>query len=216
MKFVPTTVTLYSPSGSVPPTKPQSTVTQLPQPVTIQPASIPLPFSKMSTPNAQSTLTSLPAGTLQPPPTATESSEEEMPEEEDLTPATPAPSPVLRPTLLQTPVSVLKGKSPAQPPSALKKAKVSPANQPVRRSVRIAQQVQSGKCTPRNEGSTGATTHKHDMPGGLGTPCEADPDYDDLPDLISCADDNLNNLDDEIEDNFCYYQDIHDMIAEAI
>jgi len=54
------------------------------------------------------------------------------------------------------------------------------------------------------------------MPGGLGTPREADPDYDDLPDLISCADDNLNDLDDEIEDNFCYYQDVHDMVAEAV
>ena len=104
VKFVPTTVTLYSPSGSVPPTKPQSTVTQLPQPATIQPASIPLPLSKMSTPDAQSAPTSLPAGTLQPPPTATESGEEEMPEEEELTPATPAPSPLLRPTLLWMPV----------------------------------------------------------------------------------------------------------------
>ena len=54
------------------------------------------------------------------------------------------------------------------------------------------------------------------MPGGLETPHEADPDYDNLPDLISCADDDLNDLDDKIEDNFCYYQSIHNMVAEAI
>jgi hypothetical protein len=34
--------------------------------------------------------------------------------------------------------------------------------------------------------------------------------------LISCADDDLNDLDDEIEDNFCYYQTIHNMVAKAV
>jgi len=60
MKFVPTIVTLYSPSGSVATTKPQSVVIQAPQPVKIQPTSIPLPPSKPSTPDAQGALTSLP------------------------------------------------------------------------------------------------------------------------------------------------------------
>jgi len=80
----------------------------------------------------------------EPYPYATESGEEEMPEEEDIIPVTPASSLVLQPTFLWTPTIPSKGKSPVQLPGAPRKAKDSPTyQQPICRSIQIMEQT---KC----------------------------------------------------------------------
>ncbi len=85
------------------------------QPTIIQPASVALPPSRASTPEVLSEVVPLHTKSY---PYTTESGEEEMPEEEDTVPATPASSPVHQPTLLWTPIALGKGKSPVQPPGA--------------------------------------------------------------------------------------------------
>ena len=141
IKFVSTTVTIYSPSPS------GSLVTSPPRPPP-SPPSTPPPTrttSPMSTPPKQ-------------PPVATESGEEEMPEredeEEEVRQQIFTSPPVSRPTI----ASQLKGKSPARP----KKPKTT--GEPVRRSQRIAEQAEK-----QGASGEGLTSQKPPMPGGLTT-----------------------------------------------
>jgi len=223
IKFVPITYTLYSPAVSIPATHPLPAIAQAPQapplpslpsgqqPAIIQPTSIALPPSRASTPEAPSEVVPLRAELY---PYATESGEEEMPEEEDTVPATPASSPIHQPTLLRTPTAPGKGKSPAQPPGAPRKAKDSPAyQQPVRRSVRIAEQ--SRRAPSRSESSSSAPIRKRRMPGGLGTPpTGAD---EDIADVALSAEEHLSSLSDtEDFPELSNHQSLCYMVAVAI
>ena len=113
IKFVPSMVTVYSPYSRVAPPLPE------PQPsATPQPAPVISPPTAPIQPSSAPASTSLPQG---PPPTATDSGEEEMPELEEDEDSIPniveSPPPVSRPTVR----SQLKQKSPIQSTSAPKK-----------------------------------------------------------------------------------------------
>jgi hypothetical protein len=135
-----------------------------------------------------------------------------MPEEEDTVPATPASSPLFQPTLLRTPTAPSKGKSPAQPPAAPRKAKDSPAYQlPTRRSIRIAEQTKRAQSA---ESSASVPASKRRMPGSLGTPTEGG---EDTADVALSAEDILSSLPDtddltELTD----HQELTYMVAIAI
>ena len=206
IKFVPTTFTIYSPAISIPamcplpavaqallapPLPPFPSLPSLPsrqQPGIIDPASVALPPSSSSSPEAPSKVMPLRA---EPYPYATKSGEEEMPEE-DTVPPTPASSPIHQPALFQTPFTPSKGKSPVQPPAAPHKAKDSPAyQQPVHRSVWTVEQ--SKRAPSRSESSSSAPACKRRMPGGIGTPTGGD---EDVADVALSAEDYLTSLSD--------------------
>ena len=172
IKFIPTTFSIYSPAVSIlatcplpaitqalhapplPPLPPLPSISSRQPPRIIHPASIILPPSRPSSPKAPSKV--IPLHT-EPYPYATESGEEEMPEEEDIIPATPASSPVLQPTFLQTPTTPSKGKSSAQLPGTPRKAKNSPAyQQPIHRSVQITEQTKHAPSRSESSSSTPA------------------------------------------------------------
>jgi hypothetical protein len=226
IKFIPTTFTIYSPAVSIPAMRPLPAVAQAPQapslpPLpslpflpsgqqsgTILPASIISP-SRASSPEALSEVIPLSA---KPYPYATESSEEEMPEEEDTVPAMPASSPLFQLTLLRMPTAPSKGKSPAQPPAAPHKAKDSPAYQlPTRRSIRITEQTKRAQSA---ESSASVPASKRRMPGSLGTPTRGGKD---TTDVALSAEDILSSLPDtddltELTD----HQELTYMVAIAI
>jgi hypothetical protein len=226
IKFVPTTFTIYSPAISIPAARPLPAVAQAPQAPSLPPLPS-LPFL----PSGQQSSTILPASVISPSrasspealsevillsaepyPYATKSGKEEMLEEEDTVPATPASSPLFQPTLLQTPTTPGKGKSPAQPPAAPCKAKDSPAYQlPTYRSTRIAEQTKHAQSA---ESSASAPASKRRMPGGLGMPTRGGEDTADVAlsakDLLSSLSDtdNLTELTD--------HQELTYMVAIAI
>jgi transposase InsO family protein len=162
IKFVRTSVTIYSPSPSVPGAPPITTQTQPPPaPPAPQPPVSLVPPASSTTPPIPPTPHPTPISTprLQPP-VATESGEEEMPEEEEeeeVEREVFTPPPVSRPTI----ASKLKGKA-------------KDTGESIRRSQRIAERT---KRTTASESSTGKTILKHQMPGGLPIFRGTHPDY---------------------------------------
>ena len=226
IRFVPTSVSLYSLAIDLPVICPQPAITQVPQAPSLPPlpslpslpsrqqSSIILPASVTSPSHASSpeALSKVSPFSAKPYPYATKSGEEEMPEQEDTVLATPASSPSLQLTLLWMPTTPSKGKLPVQPPATPRKAKDSPAYQlPTHQSIQITEQT---KCTQSAESSASAPTHKRRMPRGLGTPTGGGKDIADIAlsveDLLSSPSDTDDLLQLTEHQELCY------MVAIAI
>ena len=159
------------------------------------------PIRHATTPEPPSIPTSTSAPQT-PCPFATNSGEEEMPEKEDniVSPPTSVPAPFpastpappLRPTI----GSLLKQKTPVQPPGAPRKSKTGQQAEPTCRSQRIAQQT--ANCTIGDETTT--STSKRNTPGGSSVFRGYHPDYVE-PDVTNEAA-LLVQLEEQMEDDY--------------
>ena len=151
LKFVPTTVTVYSPTTSVPHVSQQvqqpSHALGAPSPATLIPPPTP---------------TSTPTGIR---PGATDSGEDEMPDEEEV-PTPSASTPASSTTFVSG--SSRGGKTPTQPPGVPKKSKISPFGFTTRCSTRLAEKEQarhaSASTRPTTSQSSTSTQQCH-VPG---------------------------------------------------
>ena len=191
LKFVPTTVTVYSPTTSVPHVSPQ-----------VQQSSHALGAPSPATPLPPPTPTSTPTRIR---PGATDSGEDEMPDEEEVPSAsTPASSTTFGSE------SSRGGQTPTQPPGAPKKSKISPFGFTTRRSARLAEREQarrtpaSTRPTTTTSQSSTSTQQRH-VPGEFPIFRGTHPDYTrpNLPeDEASLADVEFDSEDeDEDEDD---------------
>jgi len=165
LKFVPTTVTVYSPTASA-----LHMSLQVQQP--FRTLGVPPPI----TPPIPPTPTPTPTGMR---PGATDSGEDEMPDEEEeaQTPSASSPAPF---TSTLAPESLHSGHTPIQPPGAPKKSKISPFTFPTRRSTRLAEKEQTRRAPTSTRPATPQTstsTQKRHMPGGLPMFRGTHPDY---------------------------------------
>ena len=155
LKFMPTTVTMYSPTASVP-----HMSLQVQQPFHALGAPPPI------TPPIPLTLTPMPTGMR---PGATDSGEDKMPDEEEeaQTPSASSPAPF---TSTLAPESSCGGHTPIQPPGAPKKSKISPFTFLTQCSTRLVEKEQTWRAPTSTRPATPQTStsmQKHHMPGGL-------------------------------------------------
>jgi len=213
LKFVPTTVTVYSLIASVPHMSLQvqhqpSHALGAPPPITP-----PVPLTPTPTP------TGMQLG-------ATDSGEDEMPDEEEEEEQIPSTSTLASSTPTFVPESLHSGHTLTQPPGAPKKSKISPFSFQTRCSTRLAEKEQTQRATTSTWPATlqtSTSTQKHHMPGGLPIFQGTHPNYIEpgLPeDKASLADVKFDSEDEDEDDDKPEVKlvkvNIHVMVMDAM